>query len=30
MHDSVRAFVPWDGELEQLYRDIGQWPDAKI
>jgi hypothetical protein len=30
MNDSVRAFIPWDGELEQLYRDIGQWPDAKI
>lgn len=26
MNDSVRAFIPWDGELEQLYRDIGQWP----
>jgi hypothetical protein len=23
MHDSVPAFVPWDGELEQLHRDIG-------
>jgi hypothetical protein len=30
MNDSVCAFVPWDGELEQLHRDIGQWPDAKI
>jgi hypothetical protein len=26
MNDSVRALIPWDGELEQLYRDIGQWP----
>ena len=26
MNDSVKAFIPWDGELEQLYRDIGQWP----
>lgn len=26
MNDSVKAFVPWDGEFEQLYRDIGQWP----
>ena len=26
MNDSVRSFIPWDGELEQLYRDIGQWP----
>jgi hypothetical protein len=30
MNDSVRAFVPWDGELEQLYQNIRQWPDAKI
>jgi hypothetical protein len=29
MHDSVRAFVPWDGELEQLYWDIGQWRALK-
>lgn len=26
MNDSVRSFIPWDGELEQFYRDIGQWP----
>lgn len=26
MNDSVRAFIPWDGELEQMYRDFGQWP----
>ena len=26
MNDSVKAFIPWDGDLEQLYLDIGQWP----
>jgi hypothetical protein len=26
MNDDVRAFVPWDGSFEQMYRDIGQWP----
>ncbi len=26
MNDSVPAIIPWDGELEQLYRVIGQWP----
>jgi hypothetical protein len=26
MNDRAMAFIPWDGELEQLYRDIGQWP----
>jgi hypothetical protein len=26
MNDNVRALVPWDGELEQMYRDFGQWP----
>ena len=20
MHDGVKAFVPWDGELEELYK----------
>ncbi len=23
MYDSIRAIVPWDSELEQLYKDIG-------
>lgn len=23
MHDGLRAFVPWDGDLEQLYQDFG-------
>jgi len=23
MHDGMRAFVPWDGDLEQLYQDFG-------
>lgn len=26
MNDSVKSFLPWDGELEQLYKDLGQWP----
>lgn len=26
MNDNVRAFVPWDGSFEQLYRTLGQWP----
>jgi hypothetical protein len=26
MNDNVRAFVPWDGGFEELYRIIGQWP----
>lgn len=26
MNDSVRALVPWSGEIEQMYRDCGQWP----
>lgn len=26
MNDTVRAFVAWDGEFEELYRDLGQWP----
>ena len=26
MNDNVRAFVPWDGEFEELYRFLGQWP----
>lgn len=25
MHDGVRALVPWDGELEQMYKDHGLW-----
>lgn len=23
MHDGLRAFLPWDGEIEQLYADTG-------
>ena len=26
MNDRVGAIIPWDGELEELYRSIGQWP----
>lgn len=26
MNDNVRAVVPWNGELEQMYRILGQWP----
>ncbi len=26
MNDEVRSLIPWDGELEELYRLIGQWP----
>lgn len=26
MHDETRSFIEWDGELEQLYRTLGQWP----
>ena len=29
MNDRVRAFVPWDGEFEDLYRTICQWPGVK-
>lgn len=29
MNDSVRSFVPWDGEFEEMYKLIGQWPDKK-
>ena len=25
MNDSVRTIIPWDGELEQMYREFGQW-----
>ena len=24
MHDGVKAFIPWDGELEDMYRVTGQ------
>ncbi len=23
MHDGVKAFIPWDGELEQAHRTMG-------
>ena len=26
MNDAVRAFIPWDKELEEMYKLIGQWP----
>jgi hypothetical protein len=26
MNDSVRAFVDWSGEFEELYKSNGQWP----
>ena len=26
MNDRVQLIIPWDGELEDLYRSIGQWP----
>ena len=25
MHDGTRSFVPWDGELERMYRAFGEW-----
>lgn len=29
MNDSERAFIPWDKELEEMYKIIGQWPGTK-
>lgn len=29
MNDSVRAFVDWSGEFEELYKFNGQWPKSK-
>lgn len=29
MNDSVRAFVDWSGEFEELYKFNGQWPQSK-
>ena len=29
MNDSVRAFVDWSGEFEELYKFNGQWPKPK-
>jgi hypothetical protein len=29
MNDSVRAFVDWSGEFEELYKFNGQWPQPK-
>ena len=26
MNDDVRAIIPWDKDLENLYKIIGQWP----
>jgi hypothetical protein len=26
MNDFERAFIPWDKELEEMYKFIGQWP----
>lgn len=25
MHDDTRSLVDWDGDLEQMYRMLGQW-----
>lgn len=30
MHDATRSFVPWDGELEDMYRTLRQWPGKKL
>lgn len=30
MNDSVRAFLPWDGEFEDLYKRTGQWPGEQM
>jgi len=29
MNDSVRAFVDWSGEFEELYKFNKQWPQPK-
>jgi len=29
MNDSVRAFVDWSGEFEEVYKFNGQWPQSK-
>ncbi len=29
MNDSVRAFVDWSGEFEELYKFNGPWPKSK-
>ena len=29
MNDSVRAFVDWSGEFEELYKFNKQWPQSK-
>ena len=26
MHDTTRSLIPWDGDLEDMYRSFGQWP----
>lgn len=26
MHDDTRSFIPWDSELEALYREQGKLP----
>lgn len=28
MNDTVRALVPWDGELKEMYKQFGQWPQG--
>ena len=25
MHDGTKSFVPWDEDLEDMYRRFGQW-----
>ena len=29
MHDPTRSLVEWDGELEDLYKVLGQWPSKQ-
>lgn len=26
MNDRVQSIISWDGDLEEMYRSIGQWP----
>ena len=25
MHDGTRSFVPWDRDMEQMYKMFGEW-----
>ena len=29
MHDPTRSLVEWDGELEEMYKVLGQWPSKE-